>query len=181
MTGTGYLILVVVVAALLAGGVWYLLGRRNPVTTIGAFGPSPAIPAAFTQSVPTLKMPKAIGWKAGDRPVAAPGLSVTAFATGLKHPRWIYVLPNGDVLVAESAGRRGPIKSIRGAVTRYVVELDEGGSLVVMQQNLTTSSMEALQVRGKAVRLIWRRSNNRPVDAPAGASEGSLDQEEARA
>ena len=67
-----------------------------------------------------------------------------------------------------------------GAVTRYIVELDEGGSLVVMQQNLTTSSMEALQVRGKAVRLIWRRSNNRPVDAPAGASEGSLDQEEAR-
>ena len=67
-----------------------------------------------------------------------------------------------------------------GAVTRYIVELDEGGSLVVMQQNLTTSSMEALQVRGKAVRLVWRRSNNRPVDAPAGASEGSLDQEEAR-
>ena len=50
-----------------------------------------------------------------------------------------------------------------------------------MQQNLTTSSMEALQVRGKAVRLIWRRSNNRPVEAPAGASEGSLDQEEGHA
>ncbi|TMK61469.1 MAG: ABC transporter ATP-binding protein [Actinobacteria bacterium] len=68
-----------------------------------------------------------------------------------------------------------------GATTRYVVELDVGGSLVVMQQNLTTSSMEALQVRGKAVRLIWRRSNNRPVEAPAGAQEGSMDQEEARA
>ena len=68
-----------------------------------------------------------------------------------------------------------------GATTRYVVELDAGGSLVVMQQNLATSSMEALQVRGKAVRLIWRRSNNRPVEAPAGAQEGSMDQEEARA
>jgi putative spermidine/putrescine transport system ATP-binding protein len=68
-----------------------------------------------------------------------------------------------------------------GATTRYVVELDVGGSLVVMQQNLTTSSMEALQVHGKAVRLIWRRSNNRPVEAPAGAQEGSMDQEEARA
>jgi putative spermidine/putrescine transport system ATP-binding protein len=65
-----------------------------------------------------------------------------------------------------------------GAVTRYVVDLDGGGTLVVMEQNLTTSSMEALQVRGKAVRLIWRRSNNRPVEAPAGADEGSLDQEE---
>jgi putative spermidine/putrescine transport system ATP-binding protein len=68
-----------------------------------------------------------------------------------------------------------------GATTRYIVELDAGGSLVVMQQNLSTSSMEALQVRGKAVRLVWRRSNNRPVEAPSGATEGSLDQEEARA
>ena len=68
-----------------------------------------------------------------------------------------------------------------GATTRYIVELDRGGSLVVMQQNLATSSMEALQVRGKAVRLIWRRSNNRPVEAPAGAREGSMDQEEAQA
>jgi putative spermidine/putrescine transport system ATP-binding protein len=68
-----------------------------------------------------------------------------------------------------------------GATTRYIVELDEGGSLVVMQQNLSTSSMEALQIRGKAVRLVWRRSNNRPVEAPSGAEEGSMDQEEARA
>jgi putative spermidine/putrescine transport system ATP-binding protein len=68
-----------------------------------------------------------------------------------------------------------------GATTRYIVELDRGSSLVVMQQNLATSSMEALQVRGKAVRLIWRRSNNRPVEAPAGALEGSMDQEEAQA
>jgi putative spermidine/putrescine transport system ATP-binding protein len=68
-----------------------------------------------------------------------------------------------------------------GATTRYIVELDAGASLVVMEQNLTTSSMEALQVRGKAVRLIWRRSNNRPVEAPAGALQGSMDQEEAQA
>ncbi len=68
-----------------------------------------------------------------------------------------------------------------GATTRYIVELDAGGTLVVMEQNLATSSMEALQVRGKAVRLIWRRSNNRQVEAPAGALEGSMDQEEAQA
>ena len=55
-----------------------------------------------------------------------------------------------------------------GAVTRYIVELDGGGSLVVMQQNLATSSMEALQVRGKSVRLVWDPSNNRPVEASAG-------------
>jgi putative spermidine/putrescine transport system ATP-binding protein len=65
-----------------------------------------------------------------------------------------------------------------GAATRYRVELDIGGELVVMQQNLSTSSMEALQVRGKAVRLVWHRGNNRPLEAPAGAAEGSMDQEE---
>jgi putative spermidine/putrescine transport system ATP-binding protein len=56
------------------------------------------------------------------------------------------------------------------------VELDLGGSLVVMQQNLETSSMEALQVRGRAVRLVWSRENNRQVEAPAGA-DGSDEQE----
>jgi putative spermidine/putrescine transport system ATP-binding protein len=63
-----------------------------------------------------------------------------------------------------------------GAVTRYIVELDVGGELAVMQQNLATSSMEALQVRGKAVRLQWHRGNNRPVET--GGDEGSRDPEE---
>jgi putative spermidine/putrescine transport system ATP-binding protein len=63
-----------------------------------------------------------------------------------------------------------------GALTKYIVSLDEGGELVVFQQNLTTSSMEALQVRGRPVRLIWSRSNNRPVEA--GGTEGSTDPEE---
>ena len=53
--------------------------------------------------IPTLKMPTARGWAAGQTPVAAPGLKVNAFATGLEHPRWIHVLPNGNVLIAESS------------------------------------------------------------------------------
>ena len=89
----------------------------------------------------------------------------------------------GDAVEPDVCTATGHVREVvyLGATTRYVVELDAGGSLVVMQQNLTTSSMEALQVRGKAVRLVWRRSNNRPVEAPSGAEEGSLDQEEARA
>jgi hypothetical protein len=63
-------------------------------------------------------------------------------------------------------------------VTRYIVTLDVGGELVVMQQNLATSSMEALQVRGKAVRLVWDRGNNRPVEAAGGSVEGSSDPDE---
>jgi hypothetical protein len=78
-----------------------------------AVGRTPAIPAAKPQgSIPTLKMPTARGWRPGQTPVAAPGLKVNAFATGLKHPRWIHVLPNGDVIVAEALFLPGPIKSL---------------------------------------------------------------------
>ncbi len=69
-----------------------------------------------------------------------------------------------------------------GAVTRYTVTLDEGGELVVMQQNLRTSSMEALQVQGRRVRLTWERQHSRSVEpgdgpggAPAEGSRGSAD------
>ncbi|HEY5301602.1 MAG TPA: PQQ-dependent sugar dehydrogenase, partial [Acetobacteraceae bacterium] len=69
-----------------------------------AWGGTPAIPAARAQGIiPTLKMPTARGWVAGQTPVAARGLKVNAFAAGLKHPRWMHVLPNGDVLAAESS------------------------------------------------------------------------------
>ena len=52
--------------------------------------------------IPTVKIAHAIGWPAGKKPIAAPGTQVAAFATGLDHPRWLTVLPNGDVLVAET-------------------------------------------------------------------------------
>ena len=78
-----------------------------------AVGVSPTIPAARPQGrIPTLKMPTAKGWAPGQTPVAAPGLQVNAFATGLKHPRWIHVLPNGDVTVAEALFLPGPVKSV---------------------------------------------------------------------
>src|SRR4051812_13380513 len=68
-----------------------------------AWGSTPSIPAPKPQgNIPTLKMPTAQGWAPGHLPVAAPGLKVNAFAAGLDHPRWIYVLPNDDVLIAES-------------------------------------------------------------------------------
>jgi glucose/arabinose dehydrogenase len=76
-----------------------------------AVGPAPAIPAARPQAVPTLKMPTARGWPQGTAPTPAAGLKVNAFATGLKHPRWIEVLPNGDVLTAEALQEPGRPRS----------------------------------------------------------------------
>jgi glucose/arabinose dehydrogenase len=78
-----------------------------------AWGNAPEIPTAKPQgALPTLKMPTARGWRDGEKPTAAPGLKVNAFATGLDHPRWIDVLPNGDVLIAESTQVAGTPRSV---------------------------------------------------------------------
>jgi glucose/arabinose dehydrogenase len=65
-------------------------------------GPNPTLPAPNATLIPTVNIAPAVGWPQGKAPQAAPGTHVAAFASGLDHPRWIYGLPNGDVLVAES-------------------------------------------------------------------------------
>ncbi len=87
----------------LIGSVMILWRRTTTSQPQQAIGNAPEIPAARPQgALPTLKMPTARGWDAGQQPQAAPGLKVNAFATGLKHPRWMEVLPNGDVAVSEA-------------------------------------------------------------------------------
>ena len=76
-----------------------------------AVGGAPNIPEAKNQKVMTLKMPTAKGWEGSHKPTAPDGLTVTPFASNLEHPRWIEVLPNGDVLVAEAIPEAGPPKS----------------------------------------------------------------------
>jgi putative spermidine/putrescine transport system ATP-binding protein len=95
-------------------------------------------------------------------------------------PEKIAMVDPGRAAEADECTATGHVREVvyLGAVTRYIVSLDAGGELVVMQQNLSTSSMEALQVKGRAARLVWQRRNNRPVEEAAGALEGSLDQEE---
>jgi len=94
-------------------------------------------------------------------------------------PEKIAMLDPAAPVGADQCSATGHVREVvyLGAMTRYVVTLDGGGELVVLQQNLATSSMEALQVRGKQVRLVWSRANNRPVDA-AGGADGSSDPEE---
>ena len=73
---------------------------RLPVSA--GIGPTPALPRPNSALIPTVNIAPAKGWPAGVTPVSAPGTAVHAFAAGLDHPRWLYVLPNGDVLVAET-------------------------------------------------------------------------------
>ena len=95
------------------GAVALLWRRLQGTAHEPAWGSVPVVPVGKAQgAIPTLKMPTARGWIDGQLPVVAPGLKVNAFATGLKHPRWIHVLPNGDVLVAESNQVAGPARSV---------------------------------------------------------------------
>ena len=77
-------------------------GTESALPESVGYGAAPQLPEARPQRIPTVKIAPAVGWPAGRTPVAAQGLAVNAFATGLDHPRWLYELPNGDVLVAES-------------------------------------------------------------------------------
>jgi glucose/arabinose dehydrogenase len=99
----------------LIGGAALLWRRMHGAAHVPAWGNAPAIPAGKPQgAIPTLKMPMAKGWADGQKPLAAPGLQVNAFASGLRHPRWIYVLRNGDVLVAEAKTVPGPVRNVFG-------------------------------------------------------------------
>jgi len=73
-------------------------------------GPSPALPAPEHSLIPTVSIASATGWPEGVTPRSAPGLAVNAFGSGLDHPRWLHVLPNGDVLVAETNAPERPLR-----------------------------------------------------------------------
>ncbi len=96
-----------VLAAVLALGAAGC-GDKATLPESAGTGPAPVLPPPHPTLIPTVNIARAVGWPAGAKPVAAPGLAVAAFGTGLDHPRWLHVLPNGDVLVAESNAPRRP-------------------------------------------------------------------------
>jgi len=95
----------------LVGGAMILMRRWGASDEQPAIGGAPLIPDAKAQSIPTLKMPTAKGWISGHKPTAAQGLHVNLFAADLHHPRWIHVLPNDDVLVAEAIPEPWAVKT----------------------------------------------------------------------
>jgi glucose/arabinose dehydrogenase len=88
------------------------------------FGPHPTLPAPHSSLIPTLNIAPATGWPEGATPVASSGNVVHAFADKLEHPRWLYVLPNGDVLVAETDAPPKPEdrKGIKGWIMKRVMK-----------------------------------------------------------
>lgn len=91
------------------------------IAAVNTFGDHPDLPPPVHHWMPTVNVAPARGWPKGAMPKPANGFAVNAFARGLDHPRWLYVLPNGDVLVAESNSPQGPIKGIRDWVERMMM------------------------------------------------------------
>ena len=77
-------------------------GETAKLEVADGIGPTPQLPKPNKTLIPTVKVAPAKGWPSGMTPTAVPGLQVSAFADGLDRPRWLHVLPNGDVLVAET-------------------------------------------------------------------------------
>lgn len=90
---------------------------------------------------------------------------VGADGTYTVRPEKIHLADRDSAPAADEASATGTIRDVvyLGPDTRYIVALDAGGELVVTQQNLATSSMEALAAKGRAVRLTWKRQHNLPV------------------
>ncbi|AOG23158.1 NHL repeat family protein [Acidovorax sp. RAC01] len=110
-----------VVGSLLALGA---CTEPAPLPSGAGMGQSPVLPRPTSTLLPTVHIAPAQGWPAGTQPQSLPGLQVTALATGLDHPRWLLVLPNGDVLVAESNAPPKPQGSqgIKGRVMQWVMK-----------------------------------------------------------
>ncbi len=104
------------------------------------YGANPPLPAPKAQTIPTIRTPKAVGWPANAAPTPAAGLAVTRFAEGLAHPRWLYLLPNGDVLVAESSSHAIRGGGIEGMVANNLMKRggafsDDGNTITLLRDS----------------------------------------------
>ncbi|MCF8708831.1 PQQ-dependent sugar dehydrogenase [Rhizorhapis sp. SPR117] len=115
-----HLSLFALLCLVIAGGALFYLSRGDTaqLTVKQLSGREPMITAPRKEFIPTMNIAKAVGWRDGEKPVAAAGLEVVRFAGGLAHPRSMIRLPNGDILVAET---NSPSREV-GGVTGFVME-----------------------------------------------------------
>lgn len=133
-----HIIIVALILIALAGGTWIWASQPDQaqVPLEALQGPRPRITAPRVQTIPTIKVADLVGWKAGATPLPAAGLKVAAFASGLAHPRWLYQLPNGDILVAET---NSPPRKTGFSLTGFVMKalLNKAGAGVPSANRIT--------------------------------------------
>ena len=111
-------------------------GESSKIPETATVGPNPTLPEPVTTLIPTVDIAPAKGWPDGVKPTPASGLAVTAFGKGLDHPRWLFVLPNGDVLVAET---NAPKREERSGLKTFVMNqvMKRAGAAVPSANRLT--------------------------------------------
>lgn len=124
--------------SVLAGLTLVACGSGPALDPRVGFGPDPQLPEPRSGLFPVIKIAPAVGWPEGRMPTPAEGLRVQAFADGLDHPRWLYLLPNGDILVAETAAPpkpEGQSGGIRGWFANLI--MGEAGATVPSADRIT--------------------------------------------
>ena len=113
---------------ILAGAVAAGCASSAKLPMASVTGPAPTLPEPSRAKVPTVNVAKVVGWSGNDHPIASPGTIVNAFARRLEHPRWLHVLPNGDVLVAEANAPDRP--EMRTGIRNWFLRMfmHEGGA-----------------------------------------------------
>jgi glucose/arabinose dehydrogenase len=150
-------------ASLVAASVAALMGcgdmARLPVEA--GMGPKPALPEPTKSIIPTVNVAAAETWTAGAKPTPAPGTTVSAFATQLEHPRWLYVLPNGDVLVAETNAPPKPDDG-KGLKGRFMKAAMKKAGAAASSPNRITLLRDAHGDGVAETRTIFIKSLNSP-------------------
>ncbi|MDQ6629324.1 MAG: sorbosone dehydrogenase family protein [Pseudomonadota bacterium] len=140
-----------IVLSLVAAAALVGCGDSATLPLAAGTGPRPQLPEPHKTLLPTVNIAPAIGWSNGAMPTGAAGTAVAAYASGLDHPRWIYVLPNGDVLVAETNAPPKPEdgKGIKGFVMRMVMKKAGAGTpsanRIVLLRGLRADGSAALK------------------------------------
>jgi glucose/arabinose dehydrogenase len=125
----------------------YGCAEKATLPVEAGIGPRPQLPPPVHGIFPTVKIAPVVGWSHGATPVAAPGLSVAAYATGFQHPRWLYVLPNGDVLVAETESPHfgGDASGVKGFVGSLIMSKAGAGGQSANRITLLRATPAAVQ------------------------------------
>ncbi|AYM78554.1 sorbosone dehydrogenase family protein [Janthinobacterium agaricidamnosum] len=138
----------------------HLAHAQAPAMPVG-FGPQPTLPAPDKQLIPTVNVAPVQRWTAAQHPAVAAGLAIHAYARDLDHPRWLYVLPNGDVLVAETNAPPKPddSKGIKGAIMQ--MQMKKAGAATPSANRITL--LRGVDANGVAqTRSVFLQGLNSP-------------------
>ncbi|WUR16206.1 sorbosone dehydrogenase family protein [[Empedobacter] haloabium] len=147
----------IALGALLASGAALAQAPQYPV----GYGPNPKLPEPEKNLIPTVNVAPVDVWKGDEKPVAPAGFTVTAYARNLDHPRWLYVLPNGDVLVAETNAPPKPedSKGIKGKIMQ--MQMKKAGAVTPSANRITL--LRDVDANGAAkTRTVFLKNLNSP-------------------